>query len=79
MSTRSPGSHASLTQRTAAQRRIRRTAAFRPLCSTNGCATYLDVDPVRREASCPICGYHRAVAAGSPALAAYDAPALAGA
>lgn len=79
MSTRSPGSQVSLTRRAAAQRRIRRTAAFRPLCSTNGCATYLDVDPVGRTASCPICGYHRAVAAGSPALAGFLAPALAGA
>ena len=68
MLSRSPGSPASLTRRAAAQRRIRRTAAFRPLCSTNGCATFLAIDPVLRLATCPICGYRRPVAAGSPAL-----------
>jgi hypothetical protein len=29
----------------------------RPYCRTNGCASFLDVDPTSGEATCPICGY----------------------
>jgi hypothetical protein len=42
-------------------RRLRRrsTAAGRLYCSTNGCTSYLEVDPASRVATCPICGYTR--------------------
>jgi hypothetical protein len=52
---------ASAAGRSAAMRRMRRrsNAAGRPYCSTNGCTSYLEVDPTTRVATCPICGYHR--------------------
>jgi hypothetical protein len=52
---------ASAAGRSAAMRRMRRrsNAAGRPYCSTNGCTSYLEVDPAARVATCPICGYHR--------------------
>ena len=62
MLTRSPNSPSSLSQRTVAQRRLRRTSAHRLLCSTNGCATFLEVDGDRHLAICPICGYARRAA-----------------
>jgi len=42
-------------------RRMRRRsqAAGRPYCSTNGCTSYLEVDPVTGRATCPICGFQR--------------------
>jgi hypothetical protein len=46
-------------------RRMRRrtsaagTAARPPYCSTNGCTSFLDVDPTTGTATCPICGYVR--------------------
>jgi len=46
-------------QRASAQRRIRRTAARRLLCNTNGCATLLTLDFDAGIASCPICGSRR--------------------
>jgi len=54
---------ASVTGRSAAMRRLRRrsAAAGRPYCNTNGCTSYLEVDPVTRIATCPICGYMRRV------------------
>jgi len=45
------------------RRRLRRTAGTRLICSTNGCATALAVDPVAGTATCPICGFHRQVGA----------------
>jgi hypothetical protein len=44
-------------------RRLRRRsqAAGRPYCSTNGCTSFLEVDPITRIASCPICGYTRRI------------------
>ncbi len=66
MSTRFTGSFTS----PAARRRVRRTGRARLICSTNGCATALVVDASARTAACPICGYFRRVAAGSPGLAA---------
>jgi hypothetical protein len=43
-------------------RRMRRrtqtaTAVNRPFCRTNGCASFLEVDPTTGVATCPICGY----------------------
>jgi hypothetical protein len=29
------------------------------LCSTNGCATFLELDLDRGQATCPVCGYRR--------------------
>jgi hypothetical protein len=44
----------------AMRRQRRRTAnAHRPMCSTNGCTTYLSVDPATGVAYCEICGYTR--------------------
>ncbi|MDH4142209.1 MAG: hypothetical protein OEV61_06330 [Chloroflexota bacterium] len=45
-------------------RRLRRrataaTAATRTYCRTNGCASFLEVDPVTGTERCPICGYVR--------------------
>jgi hypothetical protein len=52
---------ASVAGRSVAMRRMRRrvSAAGRPYCSTNGCTSYLEVDPATRIATCPICGYIR--------------------
>jgi len=56
-STHSFGQHAS------ARRRIRRTTAdHRLFCSTNGCATLMQLDPTSAIAVCPICGARRVLA-----------------
>jgi hypothetical protein len=51
----------SVAGRSVAMRRLRRrsASAHRPLCSTNGCTTYLSVDPASGVAQCEICGYTR--------------------
>lgn len=51
-----------LAGRSTAMRRLRRrstqsTAAGRTFCRTNGCASFLEVDPNTGIAACPICGY----------------------
>lgn len=61
MLTRTPHAPDSLSRRSMAQRRIRRTAANRLFCSTNGCATYLVPDVDGRRATCPICGLQRTI------------------
>ena len=44
----------------AIRRQRRRSAAARlPYCATNGCASFLEVDPATGVATCPICGYTR--------------------
>jgi hypothetical protein len=42
-------------------RRLRRRSATanRPYCSTNGCTSYLTLDPATGVARCEICGYTR--------------------
>jgi hypothetical protein len=42
-------------------RRLRRrvTGSGRLFCSTNGCASFLEIDIDRSEAVCPVCGYTR--------------------
>lgn len=42
-------------------RRLRRRVAGsgRLFCSTNGCASFLEIDVERREAVCPVCCYRR--------------------
>ncbi|HUG47466.1 MAG TPA: hypothetical protein VMP67_03535 [Candidatus Limnocylindria bacterium] len=47
-------------QRASARRRIRRTAgSHRLYCTTNGCTTYLQLDPLAHIATCPVCGATR--------------------
>ncbi|MFL5779175.1 MAG: hypothetical protein ACJ761_09555 [Chloroflexota bacterium] len=41
--------------------RRRSTAATRPYCGTNGCASFLEVEETSGTASCPICGFTRRV------------------
>lgn len=48
--------------RSSSMRRLRRraiqsSAAGRQFCRTNGCASFLEVDPTTGVATCPICGY----------------------
>jgi len=52
---------ASVAGRSVAMRRMRRrsSTATRPYCSTNGCTSFLIVDPDTEIASCPICGFTR--------------------
>jgi len=47
--------------RAASMRRLRRRVAGpgRLFCSTNGCASFLEIDADRHEAICPVCGYRR--------------------
>ena len=49
----------SLAGRASSMRRQRRRVMHtsRPYCRTNGCASFLDIDPITGTASCPICGY----------------------
>ena len=47
-----------MTGRAAAARRMRRrasTASAHLYCATNGCTTYLVIDPERGIARCPVC------------------------
>jgi hypothetical protein len=58
---------AGFSQRSHAQRRLRRSAATRHLlCNTNGCTTYMVADPSGLSATCPICGSHARVRATQP-------------
>jgi hypothetical protein len=52
---------ASVAGRSVAMRRMRRRAstATRPYCSTNGCTSFLVVDPDTSVATCPVCGFTR--------------------
>jgi len=59
MLSRSPNTPAALSRRAEAQRRMRRLAADRLFCSTNGCTTFLVPDEEGRLAVCPICGLKR--------------------
>jgi hypothetical protein len=58
----------STSARAGAIRRMRRRTATaasantgRIFCSTNGCPSFLEPDPVTRTATCPICGFTRRV------------------
>jgi len=42
-------------------RRIRRTNHNRLFCSTNGCASFLQLDQTSGIATCPVCGLERRV------------------
>jgi hypothetical protein len=55
---------ASVTGRASAMRRLRRRshkaqAANRLFCGTNGCASFLEVNPETGVATCHICGFTR--------------------
>ncbi len=52
-----PFSTSTLSQRATAQRRMRRSGTVKGslYCRTNGCTTYMELDPNGR-ATCPICG-----------------------
>jgi hypothetical protein len=39
--------------------RRRMSANGRLYCGTNGCASFLIVDPDRKIATCEVCGYYR--------------------
>ncbi|MEJ7697237.1 MAG: hypothetical protein WKF78_11615 [Candidatus Limnocylindrales bacterium] len=50
--------------RSSSMRRMRRrsstaSSVSRPYCQTNGCTSYLELDPTRGLAFCPICGFTR--------------------
>jgi hypothetical protein len=56
-----PRTTTSVAGRSVAMRRMRRRTATanRPYCSTNGCTSYLVLDPASGVARCEICGYTR--------------------
>jgi hypothetical protein len=37
----------------------RRSMATRLYCRTNGCTSFLELQPERGQAVCPVCGYTR--------------------
>ncbi len=41
------------------RRRVSTAGAIRPYCRTNGCTSFLEVDPATGAASCPICGFRQ--------------------
>ena len=46
--------------RSASMRRMRRRSmSLRLYCRTNGCTSFLELNPERGTASCPVCGYTR--------------------
>ena len=51
----------SVAGRSVAMRRMRRrsSTASRPYCSTNGCTSFLVVDPDTNVATCPVCAFTR--------------------
>ena len=54
--------HSGFGQRASARRRIRRmSGSHRLYCTTNGCTTYLQHDPLTHTATCPVCGASRTV------------------
>jgi hypothetical protein len=54
---------ASVAGRSVAMRRLRRrsSAAGRLYCGTNGCTSFLEIDPITKLATCHICGYVRRI------------------
>jgi hypothetical protein len=48
-----------ISRRSHSQRRLRRAAAQRLFCSTNGCTTFLVPEADGRAATCPVCGLVR--------------------
>jgi transcription initiation factor IIE alpha subunit len=57
MQPRSHYTHTNFGQTANSRRRIRRTSTSNRLfCTTNGCATFLQLDATGNSATCPICG-----------------------
>ncbi len=63
MFSRTTHTPASISRRSHSQRRLRRAAAHRLFCSTNGCTTLLVLDETGRRATCPVCGLRRTIRA----------------
>jgi len=61
MSTRTLRTASAMSARTMSTRRIRRTNHNRLFCSTNGCASFLQLDQTSGIATCPVCGLERRV------------------
>ena len=59
MSTRTMRAPAAFAARASSARRIRRTNHNHLFCSTNGCASFMRLDPDTGVATCPICGLVR--------------------
>jgi hypothetical protein len=60
MLSRHAATPANVSQRaTAMRRQRRRTSTNRLYCATNGCASFLTLDPASGVARCAICGYSR--------------------
>lgn len=61
LAARRPGAPLALAARSAADRRQRRLVHLDPrlYCATNGCASFLRVDPTSGQAVCAICGFSR--------------------
>ena len=52
--------HSSIVGRSASIRRMRRRSmATKLYCRTNGCTSFLELQPERGLAVCPVCGYKR--------------------
>ena len=52
--------HSSVVGRQASIRRMRRRSmSTRLYCRTNGCTSFLELNPERGVATCPVCGYFR--------------------
>jgi hypothetical protein len=54
-----PTTTADISRRSRSQRRLRRAAAHRLFCSTNGCTTFLVPEEDGYTATCPVCGLSR--------------------
>ncbi len=61
MSTRTMRHTSALSSHASSSRRIRRSNHNLLYCATNGCASFLQLDPVTGIATCPICGLKRRV------------------
>jgi hypothetical protein len=59
--TRATRSVSPMTAHANSARRIRRTNHNHLYCSTNGCASFMQLDPASGVAKCPICGLERRV------------------
>ena len=52
--------HSSVVGRSASIRRMRRRSmTTRFYCRTNGCTSFLEIQPEHNRAVCPVCGYTR--------------------
>jgi hypothetical protein len=61
LSNRSLKASTAFSSHASASRRIRRAGYNRLYCSTNGCASFLQLDQATGIATCPVCGLQRRV------------------